>query len=91
MGEHAMTMMTTHTKREVGVIFRIGSVAGIVGALLAMVGLPPLRSRGPQPPADAPLLSISRLLVAPAFTHPEAPHEMNAVPATMDLLVPKGP
>ena len=31
-------MMTTHTRREEGSIFRIGSVAGILGALLAMVG-----------------------------------------------------
>ena len=31
-------MMTTHARREEGGIFRIGSVAGIVGALLAMVG-----------------------------------------------------
>ena len=30
--------MTTNSKREDGSIFRIGSVAGIVGALLAMVG-----------------------------------------------------
>jgi hypothetical protein len=39
MGEHARAMMmNTHTRREEGGIFRIGSVAGIVGALLAMVG-----------------------------------------------------
>ncbi len=39
MGEHARAMMmTTHTRREEGVSFRIGAVAGIVGALLAMVG-----------------------------------------------------
>jgi hypothetical protein len=38
MGEHGRAMITTHTRREEGVIFRIGSVAGIVGALLAMVG-----------------------------------------------------
>ena len=30
--------MTPHTGRELGIIFRIGSIAGIVGALLAMVG-----------------------------------------------------
>jgi hypothetical protein len=38
MEEHARAMMTTHAKREEGGIFRIGSVAGILGALLAMVG-----------------------------------------------------
>jgi hypothetical protein len=39
MGEHARAMMmNTHTRREEGGIFRIGSVAGIVGSLLAMVG-----------------------------------------------------
>jgi hypothetical protein len=38
MGEHGRAMMTTPTRREEGVIFRIGSVAGILGALLAMVG-----------------------------------------------------
>src|SRR5215218_9204649 len=38
MGEHARAMMTIHIRPEEGVIFRIGSVAGIVGALLAMVG-----------------------------------------------------
>src|SRR5919199_5584329 len=38
MEEHARAMMTTHAKREEGRIFRIGSVAGILGALLAMVG-----------------------------------------------------
>src|SRR5918995_340316 len=31
-------MMTTNPRPEEGSIFRIGSVAGIVGALLAMVG-----------------------------------------------------
>ena len=31
-------MVTTRTRREEGHIFRIGSVAGIVGSLLAMVG-----------------------------------------------------
>jgi hypothetical protein len=31
-------MMTNHTRSEEGGIFRIGSVAGIVGSLLAMVG-----------------------------------------------------
>jgi FtsH-binding integral membrane protein len=35
--ERAM-MMTTHTRRQEGDILRIGSVAGIVGSLLAMVG-----------------------------------------------------
>jgi hypothetical protein len=35
--EKAM-MMTTYTRRDEGVIFRIGSVAGIVGSLLAMIG-----------------------------------------------------
>src|ERR687897_1943502 len=38
MSEHARLMMTPHTGRELGIIFRIGSVAGIIGALLAMVG-----------------------------------------------------
>ncbi len=38
MGEHGRAMMTTPTRCEEGVIFRIGSVAGILGALLAMVG-----------------------------------------------------
>jgi hypothetical protein len=38
MSEHARLMMTPHTGRELGNIFRIGSIAGIVGALLAMVG-----------------------------------------------------
>jgi hypothetical protein len=38
MGEHAREVTTTHTGREEGEIFRIGSVAGIVGSLLAMVG-----------------------------------------------------
>jgi hypothetical protein len=39
MDEHARAMMmTNHTKPEEGGIFRIGSVAGIVGSLLAMVG-----------------------------------------------------
>src|SRR5215211_4853092 len=38
MDEHRRAMMTTPTRREEGGIFRIGSVAGILGALLAMVG-----------------------------------------------------
>jgi hypothetical protein len=39
MDENARAMkMTNHTRREEGGIFRIGSVAGILGALLAMVG-----------------------------------------------------
>jgi hypothetical protein len=38
MDEHERTMMTKYTRREEGGIFRIGAVAGIVGALLAMVG-----------------------------------------------------
>jgi hypothetical protein len=38
MSEHARLMMTPHPGRELGSIFRIGSIAGIVGALLAMVG-----------------------------------------------------
>ena len=38
MGEHGRAMMTNHTRREEGVILRIGSVPGILGALLAMVG-----------------------------------------------------
>ena len=38
MDEHERTMMTNNTRREEGGIFHIGSVAGIVGALLAMVG-----------------------------------------------------
>jgi hypothetical protein len=38
MGEHTRAMMTNHTKPEEVGIFRIGSVAGIVGSLLAMVG-----------------------------------------------------
>src|SRR5918995_3440297 len=39
MGEHGRAMMmNTHTRREEGGIFRLGAVAGIVGALLAMVG-----------------------------------------------------
>src|SRR5215204_5780498 len=39
MDEHARAMvMTNRTRHEEGSIFRIGSVAGIIGALLAMVG-----------------------------------------------------
>jgi hypothetical protein len=38
MGEHAREVTTTYTGREEGEIFRVGSVAGFVGALLAMVG-----------------------------------------------------
>src|SRR5215213_8083060 len=38
IGEHARAMMKTPTRREQRGIFRIGAVAGIVGALLAMVG-----------------------------------------------------
>jgi len=38
MGEQARAMMTTNPRPEEGSIFRIGSVAGIIGALLAMVG-----------------------------------------------------
>jgi hypothetical protein len=38
MEEHARAMMTTRSKGKEGSILRIGSVAGIVGALLAMVG-----------------------------------------------------
>ena len=39
MGEHERAMMmTNHSRREEGGILRIGSVAGIVGSLLAMVG-----------------------------------------------------
>jgi hypothetical protein len=39
MDEHERGMMTTNNSRlEEGSIFRIGSVAGIVGSLLAMVG-----------------------------------------------------
>jgi hypothetical protein len=39
MDEHEREMMTTNnTRLEEGSIFRIGSVAGIVGSLLAMVG-----------------------------------------------------
>src|SRR5215218_1701074 len=39
MDEHARAMMmTNHTRHEEWSIFRIGSVAGIVGSLLAMVG-----------------------------------------------------
>lgn len=39
MGEHGRAMMMTNkTRREQRGIFRIGSAAGIVGALLAMVG-----------------------------------------------------
>jgi len=40
IGEHVRAMtMTTHTRRkEEGHILRIGSVAGIVGSLLAMIG-----------------------------------------------------
>jgi hypothetical protein len=38
MDEQERAMMTKDTRREAGYIFRIGAVAGIVGALLAMVG-----------------------------------------------------
>jgi hypothetical protein len=39
MGEHRRAMIKpTHTRCEEGVIFWIGSVAGILGSLLAMVG-----------------------------------------------------
>src|SRR5215216_1566662 len=38
MGEHGKAMMKPPTRREQRGIFRIGAVAGIVGALLAMVG-----------------------------------------------------
>jgi hypothetical protein len=39
MGEHRRAiMMLSHTRLEEGSIFRIGSVAGTVGSLLAMVG-----------------------------------------------------
>jgi hypothetical protein len=38
MGEHGKVMMNPPTRREQRGIFRIGAVAGIVGALLAMVG-----------------------------------------------------
>src|SRR5215213_4378911 len=38
MGEQARAMMTTNPRPEEGSVFRIGSVAGIVGSLLAMVG-----------------------------------------------------
>src|ERR671911_1461823 len=39
MGEHGRAMMmNTHTRREEGGIFRLGAVAGMAGALLAMVG-----------------------------------------------------
>jgi putative exporter of polyketide antibiotics len=39
MNEHPrVSMMTNHTRHEEGSIFRMGSVAGIVGSLLAMVG-----------------------------------------------------
>ncbi len=38
MAEYGRAMMTTPTRREQRAIFRIGAVAGIVGALLAMVG-----------------------------------------------------
>jgi hypothetical protein len=39
MSEQARAMMTTTNPRhEEGSIFRMGSVAGIIGALLAMVG-----------------------------------------------------
>src|SRR5215211_9031551 len=38
MSEHGRAMMTTPKRREEWHIFRIGSVAGIVGSLLAMVG-----------------------------------------------------
>src|SRR5215216_2870906 len=38
MGEHGRAMIKTPTGREQRGIFRIGAVAGIVGALLAMVG-----------------------------------------------------
>src|SRR5215218_3088380 len=51
MGVHGRAMITNHTRREEGVIFRIGSVAGIVGALLAMVGNllhPATPSRDPE-------------------------------------------
>ncbi len=38
MGEHGRATMKTPTRREQRAIFRIGALAGIVGALLAMVG-----------------------------------------------------
>src|SRR5215212_3587035 len=38
MGEHGRAMMKTPARREQRGILRIGAVAGIVGALLAMVG-----------------------------------------------------
>ena len=39
MDEHARAMMMTNrTRHEEGSIFRMGSVEGIVGSLLAMVG-----------------------------------------------------
>jgi len=38
MGEHTRAMMTTNPRPVEESVFRIGSVAGIIGALLAMVG-----------------------------------------------------
>src|SRR5829696_7610306 len=38
MGEHTRAMMTTNPRPVEDSVFRIGSVAGIIGALLAMVG-----------------------------------------------------
>jgi hypothetical protein len=39
ISEHGRAMMTTPNRREEEHIFRIGAVAGIVGSLLAMVGI----------------------------------------------------